>query len=123
MSINQEDVINALGNMSVMEMISLTKELEQKWGVKAEPKVSLVQNAPVVQTEAQTEFTVVLASYPADKKIALVKLVRELTGLGLKEAKELVEAVPKSIKESVTKDEATELTNKLTAAGGIVEVK
>ena len=124
MSLTNDDVVKFLGDMSVMEIISLTKELEQKWGVTATPQTVQVQQKQEEQkTEAQTEFTVVLASFPPDKKMTLLKLVRELTGLGLKEAKEFVESVPKAVKEAVTKAEADELKTKLTEAGGVVEVK
>ncbi|MGE4234650.1 MAG: 50S ribosomal protein L7/L12 [Bacteriovoracia bacterium] len=123
-NVTQEDVIKALGNMSVMQIIALTKELEKKWGVKAEPPpVQFQQDAPKEQTAEQTEFNVTLASVPAEKKMAVIKVVRELTGLGLKESKELVEAAPKLIKESVSSADAEELKRKLTEAGAVVEVK
>lgn len=122
----KEDVVKALGNLSVLQIIALTKELEQKWGVKAEP-----QFAPVTTfmpghndvTPEKDEFDVILASVSADKKMAVIKAVRELTQLGLKESKELVEAAPKKVKESVSKAEADELSRKLTEAGAVVEVK
>jgi large subunit ribosomal protein L7/L12 len=125
MSLTNEDVAQWLGQQSVMTILSLTKELEENWGVKAVPQSVTVQphQQPEQKQEAQTEFSVVLASFPADKKMTLLKLVRELTGLGLKEAKEFVESVPKPVKESVSKAEADELKEKLTAAGGVVEVK
>lgn len=121
----QEEVIQFLGNMSVMQIIDLTRELETKWGVKAEPQAVQVQtqNAPKQETVEKTEFTVTLASYPADKKMAMLKMVRELTGLGLKEAKEFVESVPKVLKEDVSKADAEEYKRKLEEAGGVVEVK
>lgn len=125
MSINQDDVVKALGDMTVMELIALTKELEQKWGVKAEPQVGLAPTV-VQNTEAevaQTEFTVMLVSYPADKKMTVVKAVREQTGLGLLESKQLVEGAPKPIKEGVSKEEADALKAKLTEAGAVIEVK
>lgn len=123
-NINQDDVVKALGDMTVMELIALTKELEQKWGVKAEP--TAVPTSPVytdVVPLEQTEFTVMLVSYPADKKMTVVKAVRELTGLGLLESKQMVEAAPKPVKESVSKEEAENLKAKLTEAGAVVEVK
>ena len=125
MSLTNEEVAEWLGNQSVIQIISLTKELEQLWGVSAVPQTVQVQqtNKEEQKTEAQTEFTVVLASFPPDKKMTLLKLVRELTGLGLKEAKDFVESVPKNVKESVSKAEADELKAKLTEAGGVVEVK
>jgi large subunit ribosomal protein L7/L12 len=119
-----EEVVQALGNMSVMQVIALTKELEQKWGVKAEPQAVQIQNnAPKQETVEQTEFTVVLTSVPADKKMACLKMVRELTLLGLKEAKEFVESVPKVVKEGCSKADAEDYKAKLTEAGGVVEVK
>ena len=123
-NVTQEDVLRALGNMSVMQLIALTKELEEKWGVKAEPPTVQRQpdqnDAPKVE---QTEFNVTLASVPADKKMAVIKGVRELTGLGLKESKELVEAAPKLVKEGVSAADADELKRKLTEAGAVIEVK
>lgn len=123
-NVTQEDVLRALGNMSVMQLIALTKELEEKWGVKAEPPTVQRQpdqnDAPKVE---QTEFNVTLASVPADKKMAVIKVVRELTGLGLKESKELVEAAPKLVKEGVSAADADELKRKLTEAGAVIEVK
>ena len=125
MSINQDDVVKALGDMTVMELIAMTKELEQKWNLKAEPQVGLAPTAiPNTEAEvAQTEFTVMLVSYPADKKMAVVKSVREQTGLGLLESKQLVEASPKHIKEGVSKEEAELLKTKLTEAGAVIELK
>ena len=125
MSLTNEEVAEWLGNQSVMQIISLTKELEQKWGVTATPQTVQVQQQQKQEEQkaVQEEFTVVLASYPPDKKMTLLKLVRELTGLGLKEAKDFVESVPKPVKESVSKAEADELKAKLTEAGGVVEVK
>ncbi len=124
--ITNDDVVKALGNMSVMQVIALTKELEQKWGVKAEPptvQVQTQQQQPDTQTSVQTEFNVVLTQVPADKKMAVLKMVRELTGLGLKESKDVVEGCPKVIKESVSKEEAEQVKAKLVEAGGTVEVK
>ncbi len=123
--ITNDDVANFLGNLSVMQVIALTKELEQKWGVKAEPPVVQLQTQqqkPDTQV-AQTEFNVVLTQVPADKKMAVLKMVRELTGLGLKESKEVVEGCPKVIKESVSKEDAETYRAKLVEAGGTVEVK
>lgn len=123
--ITLEDVVQSLGNMSVMELISLTRDLEAKWGVKAVPQPVQVQqqNKQEEVKATQDEFTVVLASVPADKKMSVIKVVREVLGLPLKESKELVEAVPKTIKEGVSKAEADDYVSKLTAAGAVVEVK
>ena len=121
----KEEVVQALGNLSVLQMIALTKELEQKWGVKAEPQVVQLNNSPGRDdvTPTKDEFNVILASVPADKKMSVIKVVRELTLLGLKESKELVEAAPKMIKEGVSKADADELVRKLTEAGAVMEVK
>jgi large subunit ribosomal protein L7/L12 len=126
MSITNEDVVNALSNMSVMEVIQLTRELEAKWGVKAEPPPMQFQPGQQQQQETaptKDEFDVVLASVPADKKMAVIKIVRELTLMGLKESKELVEAAPKVLKEGVSKGDADEYKRKLEEAGAVVEVK
>lgn len=125
MSLTNEQVVEFLGNLSVMNMISLTKELEEKWGVEAKPQL---MNAPPPQQtetkqEAQTEFNVTLVSYPADKKIALVKLIREVMGLGLVECKTLVESVPKLLKEGISKDDVEALKAKLAETGAVLEVK
>ncbi len=117
-----EDVANALGKLTVLEVIALTKKLETQWGVKAEPAV-VVQQAQVEKGPVQTEFTVVLASVPAESKMTVIKLVREVCLLGLKESKDLVEGAPKLIKEGVTADEAAELKRRLTEAGAVIEVK
>jgi len=124
MTITNDDVVKALGNLSVLEMIALTKELEQKWGVKAEPQaVQVQQQGPGNQVVEKEEWNVVLASVPSDKKMAVIKAVREVMGLGLKESKDLVEAAPKMLKEAVSKADADDLNAKLTAAGAVVEVK
>ena len=125
MSITNEDVVSFLGNLSVMQVIQLTRELEEKWGVKAEPPPMQVQPDQKQHETAPTkdEFDVVLASVPADKKMAVIKIVRELTLLGLKESKELVEAAPKVVKEGVSKMDADEYKRKLEEAGAVVEVK
>lgn len=122
--ITNDDVVKALGNLTVMEMIALTKELEQKWGVEAKPQaVQIQQQQPDTKTSAQEEWNVVLMPVPADKKMSVIKVVRDVMGLGLKESKDLVEAAPKTIKEAVSKEEALELQTKLSAAGATVEVK
>lgn len=122
--ITNDDVVNFLGNMSVMQVIALTKELEQKWGVKAEPQaVQIQQQQNENQAVVKEEWDVVLASVPNDKKMGVIKTIRELLGLGLKESKDLAEAAPKTIKEGVSKADADDLFAKLTAAGAVVEVK
>jgi len=125
MTITNDDVVKALGEMSVMQVIALTKELEQKWGVKAEPPTVQVQpkQGPENQAVVKEEWNVILTSVPNDKKMAVIKAIRELLGLGLKESKDLAEAAPKMVKEGVSKADADDLFAKLTAAGAVVEVK
>src|SRR5208283_5104821 len=104
MSIDKDEVVNALGNMTVMELIALTKELETKWGVKAVPQmVQQAEQQKEPEGPAQTEFNVMLVSVPADKKMNTIKLVREYLGMPLKESKELVESAPKMLKEGMPK--------------------
>lgn len=124
--ITNEDVVAALGNLTVLEIIALTRELETKWGVEAKPQaiqVSPNQKQGETQESAQTEFKVVLVSVSADKKMNVIKAVREVLVLGLKESKELVEAAPKTIMEGASKEDAENLKNKLTEAGAVIEVK
>jgi large subunit ribosomal protein L7/L12 len=125
--ITREQVIDYLSNLSVMDIAALTKELEDKWGVQAAPVMTgMVMpgaggGAPEADAEP-TEFNVVLTGH-GDKKIQVIKALRELTSLGLKEAKEVVESAPKAVKESVSKEEAEEAKKKLEEAGGTVEIK
>ena len=125
--ITTEQVIDHLSNMPVIQLAGLIKQLEDKWGVKAAPvAVAGPAAGPAAAAPAaaeQSEFTVVLASFAADKKIGIIKVVRELTGLGLKEAKDIVEAAPKPLKEGVSKAEATDMQKKLEEAGAKVELK
>jgi large subunit ribosomal protein L7/L12 len=124
-TMNQEKMVEELSSWSVIEVANLVKALEEKWGVKAAPAVvagaaaPAAAAAPVVE---QTEFTVELTSAGA-KKIEVIKVVRELTGLGLADAKNLVEAAPKTVKESVAKAEAEEMKKKLSDAGATVTLK
>ena len=121
-----DQVIDHLSNMPVIQIAGLIKQLEEKWGVKAAPVAvagPAAAAAPAAAAVEQTEFTVVLAAFAADKKIGIIKVVRELTGLGLKEAKDLVEAAPKPLKEGVSKAEAQDMQKKLEEAGAKVELK
>lgn len=126
-TLTQEDVVQYLGNLSVMQLISLTKELEQTWGVEAKPQFVEPTNLPTQQIETQveqTEFNLTLVSFPADKKIALVKLVREVLGMGLLDSKNLIEAaMPKLIKEGISKDDAEALKAKFAEVGAVVDIK
>jgi large subunit ribosomal protein L7/L12 len=123
--VNADSVVEALGQMNVMQVIALTKELEQKWGVEAKPQLGQVITTlqPEVPESNQTEFSVVFVSFPADKKMALVKMVREVLNLGLLDSKNLVESLPKTIKEGVSKEEAEAMKTRLVEAGGVVEIK
>lgn len=122
MSTNLEEIVEQLSNLSVLDMSKLKAMLEEKWGVKAAAAQAVVAAAPAAADTAKeaesTEFKVSLQEAPADKKIAIIKVVREITGLGLKEAKELVESAPKVLKESAPKAEAEEIKKKIETAGG-----
>ena len=122
MSITNEQLIDHISSMSVLDVANLVKELEEKFGVSAAPVAVAGAAAGGEAAAEQTEFTVVLAEAGA-KKINVIKEVRGITGLGLKEAKELVESAPKPVKEGVEKAEAEELKKKLEAAGAKVELK
>jgi len=125
--ITKEDVIKFIENMSVIELSELVKELEEKFGVSAAAPMAMAAmpaagDAGAAAAEEQTEFDVILTSF-GEKKIQVIKVVREITSLGLKEAKALVEEAPKAIKEGVAKDEAAQLVEKIEAVGGSAEIK
>ncbi len=123
--LTKDQVIDWLSNLTVLQISEITKELEGKWGVSAASAVAAAApagDAAAVQQEEQTEFDVILTSSGA-KKIQVIKVVRELTGLGLKEAKDLVDGAPKAVKEAVSKDEAAAVKAKIEEAGGSVDVK
>ncbi|MBE8221790.1 MAG: 50S ribosomal protein L7/L12 [Bdellovibrionales bacterium] len=123
MAIKQEEVVEFLSNMSVLEVSKLVTELEEKWGVSAAAAVAAAPAAgAAAASEEKTEFDVVLSA-AGDSKISVIKEVRTITGLGLKEAKELVEAAPKPVKTGIPKDEAEKIKAALTKAGATVEVK
>ena len=117
-------IIDQLSGLTVLEAADLVKKLEEKWGVSAAAAVAVSAGpaAAAAPVEEKTEFTVVLAK-AGDKKIDVIKVIRELTGLGLKEAKDLVEGAPKNVKEGVSKDEAGKMKEKLATAGATVELK
>lgn len=122
----KEELVNAIAELTVLELSELVKAIEEKFGVKAAaPAVAVAAAAPAAAAvaEEKDEFNVVLTAVDAAKKIAVIKVVREITGLGLKEAKDLVEGAPKAVKENVAKAEAEELKKKITEAGGTVELK
>ena len=124
-ALNKEDIISAIEKMSVLELSTLVKDLEEKFGVSAAAPMAFVGGAAPgagAAAEEKTEFTVVLAS-AGDKKIEVIKEVRTITGLGLKEAKDLVEGAPKPLKDGVAKKDAEEMKKKLEAVGAKVEIK
>ncbi len=127
MSTKTEELVEALSNLTVLEMAELKTALEEKWGVSAAAAVAPAAaggGAAAAPAAAEsTEFQITLKSAPADKKIGIIKVVRELTGLGLKEAKDLVDAAPKVLKENSPKAEAEDIKKKLEAAGATVELK
>lgn len=122
MSLTNEQLIDAIANMSVLDCAELVKAMEEKFGVSAAPVAVAGAAGAGEAAEEKTEFDVVLVEAGA-KKINAIKEVRGITGLGLKEAKEMVEGAPKTIKEAVTKEEAEEIKKKLEAAGAKVEIK
>jgi large subunit ribosomal protein L7/L12 len=123
----KDELVNAIAELTVLELSELVKAIEEKFGVKAAaPAVAVAAAAAPAAgaaAEEKDEFNVMLTAVDAAKKIAVIKVVREITGLGLKEAKDLVEGAPKAVKENVAKAEAEELKKKLTEAGGTVELK
>ena len=122
MSISKDDILNAIAEMSVMDVVELIEAMEEKFGVSAAAAVAVAGGDAGAAAEEQTEFDVVLTSF-GEKKVAVIKAVRGATGLGLKEAKELVESAPKALKEGVEKAEAEELKKALEEAGASVEIK
>jgi large subunit ribosomal protein L7/L12 len=127
MAATKEEIIEAISSMTVLEVSELVKALEEKFGVSAAAPVAVA--APAAGTaapeavEEKTEFNVVLKAYDDTKKIAVIKEVRAVTGLGLKEAKDLVEGAPKTLKENVSKEDAAKIKESITAVGGTVEVQ
>lgn len=124
--LTKDEILNAIAEMSVLELSELVKAVEEKFGVKAAAPAVAVAAAPAAgaaAAEEKTEFNVVLTAVDAAKKIAVIKVVREVTGLGLKEAKDLVEAASKAVKENIKKDEAEAIKKTLEAAGAVVEIK
>jgi large subunit ribosomal protein L7/L12 len=122
MSLTKDDIINAIAELSVKDVVELISAMEERFGVSAAAATVAVAAGPAAVAEEQTEFDVILSSI-GDKKVNVIKAVRELTGLGLKEAKDLVESAPKAIKEAVSKADAAAAKAKLEEAGAVVEVK
>jgi large subunit ribosomal protein L7/L12 len=125
MAATKEDILNAISNMTVMEIVDLVKMMEDKFGVTAAAPMAMVAAgaaAAAPAAEEQTEFTVTMTSFGANK-VGVIKVIREITGLGLKEAKDLVEGVPSMIKDSIPKADAEAIKKKLDEAGAAAEIK
>jgi large subunit ribosomal protein L7/L12 len=126
MAVSKDEILDAISNMSVMQVVELISDMEKKFGVTAAAPVAAAAAGPAAAAapvEVQTEFTVTLKEYPADKKVGVIKVIRELTGLGLKEAKDLVEGVPSVVKEGVNKADSDSMKKKLEDAGAKAEIK
>ena len=126
MAVSKDEILDAISKMSVMEVVELISDMEKKFGVTAAAPVAAAAGpaaAAAAPAEAQTEFSVTLKEYPADKKVGVIKVIRELTGLGLKEAKDLVEGVPSLVKDAVNKADSESMKKKLEDAGAKVEIK
>ena len=130
MAAKKDEILEAIASMTVLEVSELVKAMEEKFGVSAAAPVAIAAAgaapggaAPAAAAEEQTEFNVILKAFDESKKIAVIKEVRAVTGLGLKEAKDLVEGAPKPLKEGVSKEEAAKLKDVITAAGGTVDIQ
>ena len=128
MAASKDEILDAIAKMSLMDVVELIADMEKKFGVTAAAPVAVAAGggggaAAAAPAEEQTEFSVTLKEYPADKKVTVIKVVRELTGLGLKEAKDLVEGVPALVKDAVNKADSETMKKKLEDAGAKVEVK
>ena len=128
MAVNKDEILDAISKMTLMDIVELISDMEKKFGVTAcghghrgrGPAAGAAAAAPA---EEKTEFTVTLKEYPADKKVTVIKVIREITGLGLKEAKDLVEGAPSTVKEAVSKADSDAMKKKLEDAGAKVEIK
>ena len=127
MAVSKDEILDAIGKMSVIDVVGLIADMEKKFGVTAAAPVAMAAGpaagAAAAPVEEQTEFTVTLKEYPADKKVTVIKVIREITGLGLKEAKDLVEGAPATVKEAVAKADVEIIKKKLEDVGAKVEVK
>ncbi len=122
-TISKNDILEAVANMSVMDVCDLVKSMEEKFGVSAAAAVAVAgPAAAAAAVEEKTEFDVIMTSFGANK-IGVIKVIREITGLGLKEAKDMVEAVPATVKEGITKADAEDMKKKLVEAGATVDIK
>ena len=127
MAVSKDEILDAISKMTLMEVVELISDMEKKFGVTAAAPVAVAAGpgaaAAAAPAEEKTEFTVILKEYPADKKVTVIKVIREITGLGLKEAKDLVEGVPSTVKEAVSKADSDGMKKKLEDAGAKVEIK
>ena len=128
MAVSKDEILDAIAKMSLIEVTELISDMEKKFGVTAAAAVAVAAGpaagaAAAAPVEEKTEFTVTLKEYPADKKVTVIKVIREITGLGLKEAKDLVEGVPSLVKEGVNKADSEAMKKKLEDAGAKVEIK
>ncbi|HXS20342.1 MAG TPA: 50S ribosomal protein L7/L12 [Steroidobacteraceae bacterium] len=129
MAVSKDEILDAISKMTLMEVVELISDMEKKFGVTAAAPVAVAAGpgaggaAAAAPAEEKTEFTVLLKEYPADKKVTVIKVIREITGLGLKEAKDLVEGVPSTVKEAVSKADSDSIKKKLEDAGAKVEIK
>ena len=127
MAVSKDEILDAISQMTLMQVVELISDMEKKFGVTAAAPVAVAAApagaAAAAPVEEKTEFTVTLKEYPADKKVTVIKVIREITGLGLKEAKDLVEAVPSTVKEAVSKADSESFKKKLEDAGAKVEIK
>jgi len=127
MAVSKDEILDSISKMSLMDVVELIADMEKKFGVSAAAPVAMAAvgggAAAAAPVEEKTEFSVTLKEYPADKKVTVIKVVRELTGLGLKEAKDLVEGVPALVKDGVNKADSETMKKKLEDAGAKVEVK
>lgn len=122
MAISKEDILGAVEKMSVMELVELIKAVEEKFGVSAAAPIAVAAAGPAAAVEEQTEFSVILKA-AGEKKVNVIKAVREITGLGLKEAKDMVDGAPSTVKEGANKDDAAKAKKLLEEAGATVELK
>ena len=128
MAVSKDEILDAISKMSLLEVTELISDMEKKFGVTAAAPVAVAAGpaagaAVAAPAEEKTEFTVTLKEYPADKKVTVIKVIREITGLGLKEAKDLVEGVPSLVKEGINKADTDAIKKKLEEAGAKVEIK
>jgi large subunit ribosomal protein L7/L12 len=128
MAVSKDEILDAISKLTVIEVVELIADMEKKFGVTAAAPVAIAAGpagggAAAAPVEEQTEFTVTLKEYPADKKVTVIKVIREITGLGLKEAKDLVEGAPAVVKEGIAKPDVETIKKKLEEVGAKVEVK